>query len=126
MWKLENGRLHQTVDESRIEFRTTISKTLIDELAVLAKNNNTHINYLLESGFINLLDCDTEISFDKKLRPKDRKHYKTTYDKELFEEIKTIAADNNLFINDVIEYSMQFIDVEDCKNKDYRYRIEVK
>lgn len=126
MWKLVNGKLEQTLDDSRIEFRTTISTALIKKLADIAEVNNTHINYLLESGFINLLDCEDKIIFDKKSRPKDRKHYKTTYDKELLEEIKKIATENNLFINDVIEYSMQYIDVEDSKKKGYRYRIEVK
>ena len=29
MWKLVNGKLQQTTDTSRIEFRTTISKALI-------------------------------------------------------------------------------------------------
>lgn len=126
MWKLVNGRLEQTIDTSRIEFRTTISKALIDELSETAKRNNTHINYLLESGFINLISKEDTISYDKKLRPKDRKHYKTTYDKELFEEIKIIADNNNLFINDVIEYSTKYIEVENSKNKNYRYRIELK
>lgn len=126
MWKMVNGRLEQTLDDSRIEFRTTISKALIKELDDLAKANNTHINYLLETGFINLLDSDEQIDFNKKVRPKDRSHYKTTYDKELLEEIKLIAEENKIFINDVIEYSMKFIDVNESKKKDYRYRIEVK
>lgn len=126
MWKMVNGRLEQTLDDSRIEFRTTISKALIKELDDLAKANNTHINYLLETGFINLLDSDEQIDFNKKARPKDRSHYKTTYDKELLEEIKLIAEENKIFINDVIEYSMKFIDVNESKKKDYRYRIEVK
>ena len=125
MWKLVNGKLQQTIDSSRIEFRTTISKSLIDELAKIAESHNTHINYLLESGFINLLAEQEEISFNKKSRPKDRAHYKTTYDKELFEEIKALAKRSDLFINDVIEYSAQFIDVESSKNKGHRYRIEV-
>lgn len=125
MWKLVNGKLQQTIDTTRIEFRTTISKALINELNNLAESHDTHINYLLESGFINLLSSNDGILFDKKQRPKDREHYKTTYDKELFEEIKELAKENKLYINDVIEYSAQLIDVENSKNKGHRYRIEV-
>lgn len=125
MWKLVNGKLQQTIDTTRIEFRTTISKSLINELANLAEMHNTHINYLLESGFINLLSSNEGITFDKKKRPSDREHYKTTYDQELFNEIKELAKLNKLYINDVIEYSAQFIDVESSKKKGHRYRIEV-
>lgn len=125
MWKLVNGKLQHTTDTSRIAFRTTISKELISKLTEIADSHNTHVNYLLESGFINLLSKEEGISFNKELRPKDREHYKTTYDKELFEEIKAFAKSNDLFINDVIEYSAQFIDVENSKNKNHRYRIEV-
>ncbi|MCM3637602.1 rRNA methyltransferase [Sporosarcina luteola] len=125
MWKIVNGKLQHTTDKSRIVFRTTISKDLIAKLTKVADGNNTHINYLLETGFINLLTLEDGISFNKEQRPKDREHYKTTYDKELFEEIKALAKSNDLFINDVIEYSAQFIDVENSKNKNHRYRIEV-
>ncbi|WP_262173077.1 rRNA methyltransferase [Saccharococcus sp. Marseille-Q5394] len=125
MWKIVNGKLQHTTDKSRIVFRTTISKDLIAKLTKVADSNNTHINYLLETGFINLLTLEDGISFNKEQRPKDREHYKTTYDKELFEEIKALAKSNDLFINDVIEYSAQFIDVENSKNKNHRYRIEV-
>ncbi|WP_339250137.1 rRNA methyltransferase [Sporosarcina sp. FSL W8-0480] len=125
MWKLVNGKLQQTTDMSRVKFRTTISKALIDELSILAKNNNTHVNYLIESGFVNFLDNGEEITFTKDQRPKDRAHYKTTYDKELLEAIKEVAKANELYINDVIEYSTKYIDVENSKNSNYRYRIEV-
>lgn len=125
MWKIVNGKLQHTTDKSRIVFRTTISKELIAKLTKIADSHNTHINYLLETGFINLLTQEDGISFNKEQRPKDREHYKTTYDKELFEEIKALAKNNDLYINDVIEYSTQFIDVENSKNKNHRYRIEV-
>lgn len=117
-----DGLLH-TTDDSRVKFRTNISKALLEELKEIAKANNTHVNYLLESGLINVLS-ENSISFNKKLRPKDRVQYKTTYDKELLEKIKEFAKKHDLFINDVIEYSTKCIDIENIKNRNYRYRIE--
>lgn len=123
MWKLVNGRLVQTADTTRAYFRTNISASILGQLKELAKTHNTHINYLLESGLANLLETGT-ITFNKETRPKDRIKYKTTYDSELLESVKGFAKANKLFINDVIEYSVQFIDIEDIKRADHRYRIE--
>ena len=55
MWKLINGKLVQSVDESRSEYKTRISAALIQQLKLQAKESNTHIGYLLESGFENIL-----------------------------------------------------------------------
>jgi hypothetical protein len=49
------------------------------------------------------------ISFNKFERPKDRIQYKTTYDDKLLAEVKQFAKKNNMYINDVIEYSTRFI-----------------
>jgi hypothetical protein len=49
------------------------------------------------------------ISFNKLERPKDRIQYKTTYDDKLLAEVKLFAKKNNMYINDVIEYSTRFI-----------------
>lgn len=123
MWKLMNGRLIQTTDNSRVKFRTNISKTIIESLKEVAEQNDTHVNYLLESGLKALLIKD-EISFNKESRPKDRIQYKTTYDVELLKQVKEFANNHDLFINDVIEYSIKFIDVKESKNMNYRYRVE--
>lgn len=123
MWKVINGKLQQTSDTDRVKFRTNISKVILNDLQKLADEHNTHINYLLESGLLQVLNQEI-ISFNKDLRPKDRVQYKTTYDKELLEEIKKKAKEHNIFINDLIEYSVQFINVEESKNRSYRYRIE--
>ena len=51
MWKKENnGRLIQITDESRVKFRTNVSKSILDQLKILAIENNTHVNYLIENG----------------------------------------------------------------------------
>lgn len=123
MWKLVNGSLIQTVDNTRVDFRTNISKSLLNNLKNIADKHNTHINYLLENGLVNVL-AQGIITFDKNTRPKDRVQYKTTYDKELLDEVKEFAKKHKLFINDVIEYSIKYIDLENVKNKDYRYRVE--
>lgn len=123
MWKNINGRLIQMTDETRVKFRTTISKSVLDQLANLAAANNTHVNYILESGLQEVLNGKM-ITFNKKNRPKDRVHYKTTYNKELLEQVKSFAKEHDLFINDVIEYSMNFINMEKVKKEGHRYRIE--
>ena len=53
-----------------------------------------------------------EILFNKGMRPTDRIQYNTTYDNDLLADVKEFAKKNKLFINDVIEYSVQFIDGE--------------
>ncbi|PKG22969.1 rRNA methyltransferase [Niallia nealsonii] len=123
MWKKVNGRLIQEIDETRVKFRTNISKSIIAQLNELADEHDTHANYLIENGLQHVL-ADGSITFDKKTRPKDRIQYKTTYDKELLNYVKEFAQKHQLFINDVIEYSTKYIDLEHIKSKDYRYRVE--
>ena len=124
MWKLVDGRLIQTTDASRVKFRTNISESMLEMLRIKAKENHTHVNYLIENGLKNVL-TEGVITFDKETRPKDRIQYKTTYDKELLEGLKEFAKKNELFMNDVIEYSVQYIDKENVKNNNHRYRIEM-
>lgn len=123
MWKKVNGRLISTTDISRVKFRTNISKAILDQLDTLAKENDTHVNYLIETGLQEVLSQQV-IIFNKEVRPKDRIPYKTTYDKELLQEIKKTAKDHDLFINDVIEYSVKFIKLDVIKNSSYRNRVE--
>jgi hypothetical protein len=123
MWKLVNGRLIHTTDESRVKFRTNISESILESLKEMAEKSNTHVNYLLENGLKEVL-VEGVISFNKETRPKDRIQYKTTYDSELLTSVKEFAKQHNLFINDVIEYSVQFIDRETVKKNGHRYRVE--
>ncbi|WP_138417141.1 rRNA methyltransferase [Aquibacillus sediminis] len=123
MWKVVKGKLVQTTDTSRVKFRTNISKSLIEELNQIAEENGTHTNYLLETGLTKVLKQDS-IDFDKQTRPKDRVQYKTTYDKELIENVKEFAKKHQYNVNDVIEYSAKFIDIENSKDHSYRYRVE--
>jgi len=123
MWKLVNGNLIHTTDDSRVKFRTNISHSILESLKAMALKHNTHINYLIESGLQTVLTQGV-VSFNKELRPKDRVQYKTTYDKALLESTKIFAKEHNLFINDIIEYSVEFIDVENVKNNSHRFRVE--
>lgn len=123
MWKLVNGRLEHSTDETRVYFRTSISRSIMKKLEIMARENNTHINYLLESGIKNLVR-QSFIQYDKSLRPKDRIQYNTSYDEKLLKDIRSFAKTNNIFINDALECSVKYIDVESIKRADYRYRIE--
>ncbi|PIC82726.1 rRNA methyltransferase [Sporosarcina sp. P1] len=123
MWKLVGGRMIQTTDETRIKFRTNISQEILEQLKGLSEELDTYSNYLLENGLRNVLAAGV-IEYDKNLRPIDRIQYKTTYDQELLESVKKFAKDHKLFINDVIEYSVGYIDFDDIKTKDYKHRVE--
>jgi hypothetical protein len=123
MWKNVNGKLVQLTDESRVKFRTNISKALIERLNDLAYEHDTHVNYLLETGLKKVLEQNF-IEFNKKNRPKDRIQYKTTYDSGLIEQVKAFAKKHDVFINDVIEYSAGYIDIDSVKDSGHKHRIE--
>lgn len=48
----------------------------------------------------------------------------STHDKELLIKVKEFAKQHKLFINDAIEYSVNLIDIEKSKNKEYKTGIE--
>lgn len=123
MWKLVNGKLIHTIDETRIKYKTRVSKLLLNELNKMAKEHNTHVSYLLENGFENILK-EESIFFDKKKRPKDRVEFRTTCNKEILDQLRAFAKNNQLNLNDVIEASISYIDTQHVKNANYRYRIE--
>ncbi|WP_153723626.1 rRNA methyltransferase [Sporosarcina cascadiensis] len=123
MWKLVNGKMVQTTDETRIKFRTNISQEILQQLEDLSEEYYTYNNYLLENGLRNVLEQGL-VTYDKNLRPKDRVQYKTTYDQELLESVKQLAKNHKLFINDVIEYSVGHINFDELKTKDHKNRIE--
>ena len=112
MWKYIEGKLVHKETSSRKSFRTNISEALLAAVREIASNKNTSTNYLLESGLEKVLKQDF-IVIDKSLRPKDRVQYKSTYDHQLLAEVKLFAKKNKVDINDVIEYSVQFIQLEE-------------
>lgn len=106
MYQVIEGKLVKLNESEKIKFRTNISKALLIQLEELAKEQNTHKNYLIEFALKKVLE-QNEINYNKKERPKDRIQYKTTYNKKLLEATKTFAKNHGLFINDVIEYCVQ-------------------
>jgi len=101
-----------------------MSAAIINSLKQLAEKYDTHIGYLLENGYSNLIESGT-IIYDKKNRPKDRIEFRTTCDKELLDSLKDFAKDHSLNLNDVIEASVAYINYEDVKHANWRYRVEV-
>ena len=124
MWKLSNGRLIQTTDDTRVRYKTRISAAMIEQLKQLAEEQDTFIGYLLESGYSNLIE-NGSITYNKKSRPKDRVEFRTTCDKELLQAMKDFAQQHQLNLNDCIEASIAFINVAEVKNASFRYRVEI-
>ena len=106
-WKLMNGKLIHT-DTSRISFRTNISLEVLKKLDEKAAKLNVPKNFLIEKGLNDIVSHDLNLLHYT--RPTDRIQYKTTFDKELLEEVKKIAKMNGVFINDLIEFSIKYID----------------
>jgi hypothetical protein len=124
MWKLSNGRLIQTTDDTRVRYKTRISAAMIEQLKQLAEEHDTFIGYLLESGYSNMLESGS-ITYNKKSRPKDRVEFRTTCDKELLQSMKAFAEQHQLNLNDCIEASIAYINLEEVKNAGFRYRVEL-
>ena len=123
MWKNQNGRLVQTADTTRVRYKTRISAALIEQLQTMAHTYDTHIGYLLETGYDALLQHG-HVHFDKQTRPKDRIEFRTTCDAELLQALKTFAKQSPYNLNDVIEASIRYIDTARVKQANWRYRIE--
>ncbi|MCZ8535958.1 LAGLIDADG family homing endonuclease [Paenisporosarcina quisquiliarum] len=111
MWKILDGKITHTKHTNRISFRTNISQSMLETLKQLGARHNTHVNHLIENGLKNVLIQD-QINLDKTNKPVDRVQYKTTYDQQLLNDVKEFAKNQNVFINDVIEYSVQFIAID--------------
>lgn len=111
LWKLINGRLTKNIDSTKVKLRTTISKSLLEYLNYLARENSTHINKLIENGLQNLLSKN-DLEFNKSQKPNDRVQYKTTFEQELLKQVKEVAKNHHVFINDVIEYSVRYISMD--------------
>lgn len=80
------------------------------DVYIKVRKQNLHINLLIENGLQNLLSQEL-IEIEFKERPKDRIQFKTTYHKNFLDQVKDFAKNNNLKLNDVIKYSIQFIKI---------------
>lgn len=104
-----------TGSTTRVRFRTNISKEILDKVKTEATSRKISANRLIEMGMKNILN-EKNIQFDVITKPKDRIQYKTTYDQKLLANIRQFAKKNNIYINDVIELSLKYID--SCINKE--------
>lgn len=130
MWVKGNGGLVHTTDSNRVFFRTSISRSLLDKLELTAKDNNTHINYILENGLENFLSSsidEDDIAQIKETRwnsLKDRQQYGSLYDETILESMRSFAKAHKLFLNDIVEYSVNYVQITNVKGKDHRNRVE--
>ncbi|WP_181884549.1 LAGLIDADG family homing endonuclease [Neobacillus piezotolerans] len=107
---------------NRVKFRTTVSSNILAKLGEIAKQNNTYINYLLESGMNILMDAK-ELNLKKNKRT-DRVQYKSTFDRELLDRAKVFAQTYGIHVSDVIEYAAEFVDVNVAVREGRSHRIQ--
>ncbi|MEN0649353.1 rRNA methyltransferase [Caldifermentibacillus hisashii] len=111
MYKLVDNKIVSIHHSQRVKFRTNVSKSLLLRLAEIASEYKLSVNHLIENGLENLLKANIVPVIDKNKRPKDRVQYKTTYNANLLANVKSFAGKHGFRINDLIEYSEQFIDM---------------
>ncbi|MGB2991117.1 MAG: hypothetical protein WBB47_00645 [Paenisporosarcina sp.] len=114
LWKIVDEKIVINPVSTRISFRTNVSKSLLETLKGLARKNNIHVNHLIENGLKNLL-FQTDIKLNKIIKPSDRVQYKTTYDKQILDDLKVAAKQHRVDMNDLIEHSVEFIELIDIK-----------
>ncbi|WP_246943190.1 rRNA methyltransferase [Bacillus pinisoli] len=108
MWELINGKLVQKKVSSRVKFRTNISELVLLEVDRLSLKYEIPKNHIIEMALKTLILNDVIIT-NTMVKPKDRIQYKTTYDKELLEQVRDYAKKNKIHVNQLIEYSMGLI-----------------
>lgn len=123
MWKNINGRLVHVADPSRVRFKTYISHQQLQVLEDACADADTHISYLLENGFQNLLR-DESFVFLKKNRLRDKVEFRTTCDREILEQVKAFARERKLNFTDVVQAAVDYVDMSEAKRKSWRHRIE--
>ena len=109
LWKIVDEKMVRNQVNTRISFRTNVSKSLLESLKGLASKNNTHVNHLIENGLKNLF-LQTDINLNK-----IRVQYKTTYDKQMLDDLKVAARHLKVDMNDLIEHCLQFIELIEIK-----------
>ena len=110
-WRIIGNKIVHVSNSNRISFRTNVSKRILEELKKLALKHNTKINHLIENGLTNMLLQD-ELPLNQITKSMDRIQYKTTYDKELLLTLKAFAKERDIYINELIELCVQYIDIK--------------
>lgn len=110
-------------DETRVRFKTYIAKELLDALDSLAQQEETHVGYLIENGLKNLI-ADPDFVFDKSRRIRGKTEFRTTCDEDILRQARALAKRQNLNFTDVVQASIQYIDISEVKGRNWRHRIE--
>ncbi|WP_394188029.1 LAGLIDADG family homing endonuclease [Paenisporosarcina quisquiliarum] len=110
-WRIIGNKIVHVSNSNRISFRTNVSRSILEEIKNLALKQNTKVNHLIENGLTNMLLQD-ELPLNQITKSMDRIQYKTTYDKELLLTLKAFAKERDLYINELIELSIHFIDIK--------------
>ncbi|QST01739.1 hypothetical protein IMZ31_09350 [Pontibacillus sp. ALD_SL1] len=104
---------------NRVKFRTNVSKELLDSVRHEAKKRGKYGNYIIEEALKSILDHGN-IKHLERSKPQDRIQYKTTYDKKLLENAKTIAKQSNIRMNELIELSIREWVIINIESKERR------
>ncbi|WP_052342601.1 LAGLIDADG family homing endonuclease [Bacillus sp. EB01] len=104
----------------RVKFRTTISSEVLERLNIVAKENKTYINYLLETGIKQILDNPGILVTTNKHN--DRILFKTSYNRDLLDKAKAYAKTHSINMNDLLEQAADLIKIEEALKEGNRHR----
>lgn len=96
----------------RQHFNTTLSKSLLDEVKMIASEKDTSYNFILEDGMKWVLDTYyLKGSFTLPDKPADRKRINTTFSANLFNKLRPRGKrlGKNIYANDLIEEGMKYV-----------------
>lgn len=98
------------LNPDRKNYTTTLSTELLDKVKLIAVEQDTSYNFLLEDGIQYVLDNFTNKGdYKKRQKPSDRVKVNTTYSEVLFKQLKTRAIYLGAKNNDLIEIGMRYI-----------------
>ena len=123
MWKLEKGKLIQRTDESRIKVQVRLDRDVLKKFEELAKENDSTVSYLIESGLEYILQNQIYRP-DVHHNIRNRTEFNLSIDKRLYEKLKEMVKRTKIKRSDIIEDSIQYIQLDSIKKVDWRYRIE--
>ena len=123
MWKKVNGRLVCVTDKTRVRVKTYISKKQLDYLHNLADTEDTYISYLIETGLKSIVKAN-QFHFDKNTRLRDKTEIRLTCDEDVLKAARKFAKEYKITFTDLVQASVDYIELPGVKSKDWRHRIE--
>ncbi|PEA25816.1 hypothetical protein CN984_12225 [Bacillus cereus] len=97
------------LNPDRKNYTTTLSTELLEKVKLIAVEQDTSYNFLLEDGIQYVLDNFTNKGDYKKRQKPNRVKVNTTYSEALFKQLKTRAILLGAKNNDLIEIGMEYI-----------------